>query len=141
MTGQDIYDGALRMIAETGEAGTTEDYEERAPYLLGAFLSENALLDRAYRQATELGIQGSFSGAFLELTETFPFCDRFVYAAECYLSSMLILDENPEMADKLYDRYSCSLASIREELPAKQAAMLPDAGMYVLEDIIDRYVV
>lgn len=136
MTNQGIYDGALRMIAETGESGRTDDYEERAPYLLSAFFNENALTDRLYRQFASLPAQGSYSAAFAELDEEYPFCDRTVYAAECYLAAMLILDENQEISDKLYDRYACSMTAMREEIPGAEAA----GAAYECGDIVDKYV-
>ena len=40
MKNRAIYDAALRLIAESTVPEETEDYEERAPYLLAAFVNE-----------------------------------------------------------------------------------------------------
>lgn len=117
MKGQGLYDAALRMIAEIGGGGSADDYAERAPYLLAAFCCENGAADVDYREAHGLGAQGDFSRVFLELGEEFPLCERFAYPAECYLASMLLMDENEALSDKLYDRYCDSISALYGELP------------------------
>lgn len=127
MISQGIYDAALRMIAEIGGGESTDDYAERAPYLLAAFCCECASADVDYRAAHELAAQGAFSGVFLELSEKFPLCERFIYPAECYLASMLLVDEDEALSDKLYERYCDSISAIANELPG------------VSGGIVDRY--
>ena len=48
----------------------------------------------------------------------FPLSPRFAHAAAYYLASMLIADENPELADTLFDRFSDAMATIRASVPA-----------------------
>ena len=124
MTGQGLYDAALRMIAEIGGGGSADDYAERAPYLLAAFCCENGTADAEYRSAHGLGKQAAFSRVFLELAEEFPLCERFAYPAECYLASMLLMDENETLSDKLYDRYCDSISTVYAELPAQSGGIV-----------------
>ena len=127
MKNQDIYDGALRILAEKSTQGTNEDYEERAPYLIAAFCCESARADAAYRKANGLSGGSSQSSVYLELSAEFPCCSRFAATASVYLASMLVIDENPELSDKLFDRYSDMMSAICMEIPA------------VVESISDRY--
>ena len=48
-------------------------------------------------------------------------------AAEFYLASMLLIDENSELSDTLYDRFCSAVATITSEIPA------------VVEKIKDKY--
>lgn len=127
MKGQGIYDAALRMIAELGGEGCSDDYAERAPYLLAAFCCENAVADIHYRAAHGYPAQEDFSRVFIELGEAFPLCERFAYPAECYLASMLLMEESEALSDKLYDRYCDSISAVYGELPAQS------------DGIVDRY--
>ena len=118
MKNKDIYDSALRILAERCEAEACEDYEERAPYLIAAFCSESAEADRIYRKANGLSAPKAVSEVFLPLTNDFPCSVRFASAASMYLASMLIFDENTELADRLFERYSDMMSAICYELPA-----------------------
>ena len=127
MKNQDIYDGALRILAESSTQGANEYYEERAPYLIAAFCCESARADAAYRKANDLPVAASQSSVYLELSADFPCCSRFAATASVYLASMLVIDENPDLSDKLFDRYSAMMSAICMEIPA------------VVESISDRY--
>ena len=118
MKNKDIYDSALRILAERCDADACEDYEERAPYLIAAFCAESAEADRIYRKANGLAAPKAVSEVFLPLNDTFPCASRFATAASTYLASMLVLDDNSELADKLFDRYSDMMSAICYELPA-----------------------
>ncbi len=118
MKNKDIYDSALRILAERGDAEANDDYEERAPYLIAAFCSESAEADRIYRKVNGLPAPRSVNEVFLPLTDEFPCAPRFATAASAYLASMLIFDENTELADKLFERYSDMMSAICYELPA-----------------------
>ncbi len=127
MKNQDIYDSALRILAEKITAGANDDYEERAPYLIAAFCCESARADAAYRRANGLSSAQSFNSVYLDLTSDFPCCSRFATAASMYLASMLVIDEASELSDRLFDKYSDIMSAICMEIPA------------VVEDISDRY--
>ncbi len=127
MKNRDIYDAALKILAASAEPCDSSDYEERAPYLIAAFCCETGDIDEAYRKANELDPPQKNDPVFLPLGDDFPCCDRFTHAAVLYLASMLIIDENAELSDKLFDKYCDSLSAIASSIPA------------VTESIIDRY--
>ena len=124
---QDIYNAALKILAQRDEEGANEDYEERAPYLIAAFCCESARADEAYRKANGLPKPTAQSAVYLELGADFPCCSRFAATASVYLASMLVIDEAPELSDKLFDKYSDMMSAICMEIPAE------------VERISDRY--
>lgn len=128
MKNKDIYDSALRILAERCDADACEDYEERAPYLIAAFCAESAEADKIYRKANGLPTHKEVSEVYLPLTDNFPCAPRFATAASTYLASMLVFDENTELADRLFERYSDIMSAICYELPA------------LVEPIRDKYV-
>ena len=95
------------------------DYEERAPYLLAAFCSEAASTDAAYREMKKLEAATSVDNVCLPLECDFPYADRFASAAVMYLAAMLVIDENIELSDKLFDRYCDTMATIQSEIPSR----------------------
>lgn len=128
MKNRDIYNGALRLLSESLEVSVNEDYEERAPYLIAAFCDENRDIDRAYRRTNSLPEAPEVNAVCIELEENFPCAPRFSSACCMYVTSMLVLDENNELSDKLYDKYSDMMSSISSGIPS------------FVEKISDRYV-
>ncbi|MBE6597024.1 MAG: hypothetical protein E7641_05065 [Ruminococcaceae bacterium] len=127
MKNKDIYDGALRILAERTDEGANEDYEERAPYIIAAFCCEASELDERYRRANSLPEGERGNEVYVELTANFSCCSRFSTAACIYLAAMLVMDTDPELSDRLYDKYSDIMSAISSEIPA------------VIEKITDRY--
>ena len=127
MTNQQIYKSSLRLLAESTGVGDNDDYEERAPYIIANFCSETYDADVAYRKAYNLESPNEISEVYLPLENEFPRSPRFSSAACVYLASMLVLDTNPELSDRLFDRYSDMLAGICSSIPA------------LIENIEDRY--
>lgn len=119
MKNRDIYIGALNLIAQSGNAESNEDYEERAPYLIAAFCSEVRDMDREYRKAHGLSAGKDFNDVFLELDGDFPACHRFSAPACLYLAAMLIIDEDGALSDKFYEKYCDSISSVYSEIPAQ----------------------
>ena len=71
---------------------------------------------------------GSYGvGVCVSLEDSFPLSPAFAPAIIYYLASMLVLDENSEMSDTLFDRFSDALSAIRDGLPTS------------VEKILDRY--
>lgn len=110
MTVQDIYDAALGILAESNDPADNTDYAERAPFIIAAFCTQNADLDKATRRMIGEGSQHDFNAAYIELEDEFPLLDRFAPAASLYLASMLVMEDFEELSDRLYDRY-CDLVS------------------------------
>lgn len=117
----------MRILAERVGEGLNEDYEERAPYILAAFCYESSEADAAYRKSHYLPAASAVSEVYLELSADFPCCERFSSAACTYLASMLVIDDDPELSDTLFDKYSEMMSSICSKIPA------------IVEPISDRY--
>ncbi|MBQ9131888.1 MAG: hypothetical protein IJX62_05410 [Clostridia bacterium] len=118
MTYRELFDAAVRMVDENAADGDTEDYEERAGYLLATACSQCAPQDEVYRKAHGLGQSTTQDvGLYVTLDGEFPLSPIFAPAVACYLAAMLVLDENEEMSDTLFSHYANALAAIRGGLP------------------------
>lgn len=115
---QEILNASIGMIGESGSTGNTADYAERAEYLMGTFCSECHSLDRKYRRCKGETPQETDIGVCVTLSDSFPLSEVFVPAAIYYLSAMLIMEENEEIGEKLFDHYIDLLSSIQSELIA-----------------------
>ena len=111
-TNRQIYNSALGLIGELNDPMLCEDYEERAPYILAAFCSLACEIDKRLRIIDSLDPQPSFSHVCLSLDASFPLCDRLCPAASLYLAAMLVIGEDDELSDSLYDKYCDAIASI-----------------------------
>ena len=80
--------------------------------------------------ANELDEASEADCVFLPLEDDFPCADRFASAAALYLAAMLIIDENIELSDKLFDRYCDIMATIHSEIPAKIEKIAQKYGAY-----------
>lgn len=141
MLNQEIYEGALRLISESLEEGENEDYKDRASYLIAAFCCETEELEASIRRRLGLESRATFNPVWVSLDDEFPTLDRLAVAACLYVAAMLILDDDPERSDKLYDRYSDSLASLEA---AYRGGAEPEVEteifeMATLESIRDNY--
>ena len=111
-TNKQIYQSALGMLGELNDPMLCEDYEERAPYILAAFCSLASEIDKRLRLVYSLEEQPRFSHVCLSLDSSFPLCDRLAPAATLYLAAMLVIGENDELSDSLYDKYCDAVASL-----------------------------
>lgn len=123
MTYRELFEAAVRAVAENGAEANTEDYEERATYLLATFTYECCTLDALYRAANELGSSEPPSTVCVPLDDDFTLSDVFAPAAVYYLCAMLVLDENERMSERFFDLYSDSLSTLRASLPAKKESI------------------
>ena len=119
MTNREIFFSAMRFIGEPPSAIENADYEDRAPYLIAAFCSEAAQTASAYCEANGITVDTEVDLVFLDLDLPFPYADRFAMAAALYLAAMLVIDENIELSDKLFDRYCYAMATIQSEIPSQ----------------------
>ena len=127
MTVKDIYDSALRLLSESTSPEDNNDYEERAPYLVAIFCSEESSTDAALRRLYgQAQVQYSDS-VYMGLEESFPMLPALAPAAAYYLAAMLVIDDDTELSDKLYEKYCDSMSKLCESIPA------------VSERICDRY--
>lgn len=113
---QDILKSAIRMLGESDSNGNTSDYEERATYLLATFVSDCVSLDLKYRKLMGETFEKPSIPVCVTLSDTFPLSDVFGSPATYYLASMLILEENEDISETFFERYTDSVSSIRAEL-------------------------
>lgn len=114
---QDIYDTALRMICEDAYSAAP-DYDDRAPYLLANFYNEQIPLQKKLDAVSGRDPVEYLPEICVDLGADFPFTEELIPPATYYLAAMLVLDENEEMSDRLFDRYIDGVASIAMSLPA-----------------------
>lgn len=119
MTVKDIFVSALCLLAESTSEADTEDYAERAPYLVAAFCTEAQDTDEALRVATGAAEAPQFNAVYISLEDDFPLLKRFTSAAAYYLAAMLVIDEDEQLSDRLYDKYSDAMSTIRQSIPAQ----------------------
>ena len=92
------------------------DIDEKFPFALASFCSNLAVLDREYRLLKGYDAQHVFSEYIIETTDEFPLCDRFVFPAIMYVSSIILMDVDEKMSDEFYDKYASSVSKIVSEL-------------------------
>lgn len=118
MKNREIYRLALRLLAQQPESEETEDWEERAPYFIASFCCEASEVDRYLRQSLNMSGTVDFTRVWIDLDESFPLSDRLAPLGGLYLAAMLILDEDNELSDRLYERYCDGMTALRCGIPA-----------------------
>ncbi len=93
------------------------EIEEKFPYALGAVCGNLAALDSLYREFKGEDPQEEFSSFFIDVSDTFPLCERFAHPCTMYVASMVIADVDDKLSDKLYDKYARAVKSIASEIP------------------------
>lgn len=117
MLNSEIYESALRLLGESLNTGENEDYKESAAFLIAAFCNETEGIDDSIRRMCGLYERPYFNPVWVSLDEEFPSSERLAPAASFYLAAMLILDDDPERSDALYEKYCDSIATIESSLP------------------------
>ncbi|MBR2353093.1 MAG: hypothetical protein IKA76_01140 [Clostridia bacterium] len=115
---QEIYEHALALLALGHDPNENEDFAEQAPYHLAAFCGEAEETDRWLRLYGGIGSSPDFNRIRLPLEDDFPLCDRLAPVAALYLAAMLILDEDPDRSQFLYERYGEALSDVHNGIPA-----------------------
>jgi len=118
MTNMEIYTATLRLINEISDVDRSSDYQDRAPYILANFITDNVALNRQYCQLMGILPRNVAVRTHMALAEEFPLADVFFIPAEYYLAYLLLADENPELSDMFFDRFCLSIASILAKIPA-----------------------
>ena len=124
MLNKEIYKGALGLLAELCDEQRTEDYRERAPYILANFICQEEAHNAGYRRFLGEETAPLKIGVFVSLDAEFPLSDRFIPAAEYYLASLLIDGEDNDRADVLFDRYCKAITDILAQIPAMRERIL-----------------
>lgn len=93
------------------------DPELGATYHLAAFCCECAVVDALYRRQHGMAPAGRYSSVALPMDAPFPLIPRLVPAAAAYLASMLVLDTDEELSERLYGRYCDLMATLCTSIP------------------------
>ena len=128
MVSREIYEAALRILAESIEEGDNADYEERSPYLLAAFCTQLEDMDKALRASLCEGSQNDFNSVYVDLDEEFPLLDRFAPAAALYLASMLVMDDMEALSDRLYEKYCDHISRLCDNFPTVSTSIVDKYG-------------
>ncbi len=141
VTNNDIYSTALGMIGLQVTSEGISDYEERAPYLLASFCNMTKELDKKLRRREGLVNQLPFNSVYLALGSSFPLSEPLASAAALYVAAMLVIEENSQLSDSLYDKYCDSISTLSTELSAESASAADKRdGTYALcESIKEKY--
>ena len=139
MKNREIYLSALRLLAQDADPKENEDYEERAPYLLASVTYQTLSLDKKIRNAEGLGPAGRFSPVFLSLDLDFPLCDHLAFPAALYVASLLVIDEDPDLSDTLYEKYCDTVSSLQTSFSVNESTSDDPAGMAICESITEKY--
>ncbi len=120
VTVRDIYRQALAILGEAPDPDGEHEFAERASYLAAIFCSNTAEIDRDLRESHGYAPQPAFSEIYLELEDDFPLCRCFLSSAAYFVASMLILDENESLSDRLYEKHFDALSHAVSEIPYKK---------------------
>lgn len=122
MTCRKIITCARKLLREpdgspcAASVNAPDEIDERARYILAAAVSEMGLTDDEYRRSHGLAPRLPANDIMLDADEDFPLSARFAHPAAYYLAAMLAADEDPELSDVLFDRFSDAMATIRASL-------------------------
>lgn len=124
MTNYEIYCSAIRLASEIPDSDATQDYEDRAPYLIAAAAHRYAPLDVSYRRAHDLDEQQLLALNCFPLTTSFPLSDIFAPAVSSAVAGMLVLEENPKLSDQLLKMADSIISDIQQSIPFKKEKIL-----------------
>lgn len=115
---RDIYLAALELLGEAvSDTESDTDLALGATYHLASFCCECAPLDALYRRQHGMAPADDYSSIALPPDAPFPLIPRLVPAATAYLASMLVLDADEELSERLYGRYCDLMATLCTSIP------------------------
>lgn len=129
MKNEEIYKAALHLVGElnsTQEAWNA-DYLERSGYLLAVVCRQCEPAENRYRASRGQSAVTLPDQLCYLMTAVFPLSPPLSTAAAFGLAALLAADENPELSEKMQDRFRQSLSEILASLPMEP------------ESITDRY--
>lgn len=117
------------LFGENGTGTAIADYTARAPYIIAQAVGQLWKLNELYCEAHGLTPPAAEeTRAYIPLTETFPLETPFARAIMLYLGSMLVVEENAELSDDLFDKFSMAAAAITAQIPATRKEILDKYG-------------
>jgi hypothetical protein len=117
MTCREIYNDTLALVGEDPAAEYNGDYLARAVNILNVFTSLQYMNDVDYAGAAVTSTPLS-ELVITDLDTEFPLGEVFTAAAVCFLASMLISSENPDLSAKLYGVYDDDIKNIKRSTAA-----------------------
>lgn len=114
---REILTAAAALVCETVSETQSEDYVERAPYILATCVRQCASLDAKYRRVGGSDPIEYPKSATVSLDSECPLLPELTPAVTFYLAAMLVVDENEVLSDKLYDLFTDQLATLHASLP------------------------
>ena len=113
---EDILHSATAMICENSEEPPA-DYLERAPFIIGQFYLQFEKLDERCRKAYGRQKDYAIGSVYAMLEQDFLFVPELVPAAIYYLASMLVMDENEMLGERLFDLFADAISTLEASLP------------------------
>lgn len=116
--GTETVKESIERVSETDAvAKIRKEIEDKFPYALASVCAELQRLDVLYRERTGGVAQGEFSHYFIDVTDTFPLSEIFVFPCIMYISSIIIIDVDEKRSDALFEKYAKSVSSISALMP------------------------
>ena len=119
-----VKSGVERSKEEDVRSEIRLNVQEKFPYALATVCANLARLDKMYRRLKGLEEQPKFSEYFLDVGDTFPLSDRFVFPCIMFVSSIVLMDINEKRSDKYYKKYVETAKSIALEIPCEIASIV-----------------
>ncbi len=126
MTCRYIYETALSLVGEKPDAAGTDDYESRTPVLLSVLFARFARLSEML--SGEAPDRATLSAVSLD--DSFPLDCRLYLPVSFALASLLILDELPEISDRLEERAAAYARDAAKEITEITASEVYSHGIY-----------
>lgn len=114
-----ICESVDRMAEEEVADKIRMDIDEKFPFALASVCSNLATIDSEYRKMKGYDPTPDFSEYYIEISEEFPLCDRFVFSAIMFVCSMILIDVDEKRSDDFYHKYASSVSQIISELPCE----------------------
>jgi hypothetical protein len=80
----------------------------------------------------------SFSPIYISTLDNFPLCEELIHPAALYVASMLIIDDDAALSEKLYDQYCDFIATLAASMDGGSGSAL-STETATCESISEKY--
>lgn len=123
-TTETVKESVERMEEEAVVAEIRLELEEKFPFALASVCSNLAQLDRKYRALKGYDEQSAFSECYIDLGDTFPLSERFIFSCIMFVCSMVLIDVDEKSSDDFYEKYATSVMQILSEIPGTNKSIV-----------------
>lgn len=123
-TTETVKESVERMAEEDVVAEIRLELEEKFPFALASVCSNLAHIDRKYRELKGFDEQEDFSECYIDLGDTFPLCERFIFSCIMFVCSMVLIDVEEKSSDDFYEKYATSVMQILSEIPGTNKSIV-----------------